>query len=180
MFDQDTPALSTAGETRVTHNDDAPRKRGKGKPFSSESARKAAQVSAEKRRLKRQAEEAGNATGSASDATRVQGGDGQSGMAASGLPSSAPPVLGPGDIAVQTPVAAAAVMQALERAAVAGDAQAAGTLLRWTQAYPAIDTAVRLDQLSEETRDQLLARLLRELAEHEAAVAAGEGRQTGG
>ena len=64
---------------------------------------------------------------------------------------------------MQTPVAAAAVMRALQRAATGGDSQAAGTLLRWTQAYPAIDTAVQLDQLNEETRDQLLRRLLREL-----------------
>lgn len=134
--------------------------RGKGKPFDSERARKAAEASARKRREQRELRE----QESASAAPRSEGSAPQSGMAASGVVAR---TLRPGEVGVMVPVDVAGVIRALVRAATAGDAQAAGTLLRWTVQYPEVDPSVQLDSLPAVVRQRLLARLVQELGAEE-------------
>lgn len=74
-----------------------------------------------------------------------------------------------GQTGVLVPVDHVNVIQALNRASVGGDVQAAGTLLRWLQQFPHVDTDVALDQQPRHIRNRILRKLIRE-AEEEATA----------
>ena len=66
-------------------------------------------------------------------------------------------------------VRVAEIIRALEREAHNGNANAARELRAWLQEYPPTDGSVDTDDLDRRTRDRLLARLLAELEEEDAA-----------
>jgi len=74
---------------------------------------------------------------------------------------------------VQCRVRVGRIIVALEREAVRGNANAARELRSWLSEYPPTSDAVRTEDLDRITRDRLLARLLAELDEEDAASERG-------
>jgi hypothetical protein len=73
---------------------------------------------------------------------------------------------------VQAPIRISRIIGGLEREAVQGNAHAARELRAWLQDYPPKDEALRLEDIDRNTRDRILARLLKEIEEDDAAIAA--------
>lgn len=70
---------------------------------------------------------------------------------------------------VTTPIRVGQVIGALERQAVAGNANAARELRSWLSEYPPEDASVTPEALASDLRKRVLARLLAEISEEEAA-----------
>lgn len=110
--------------------------------FTSESARAASVKAAEKRKEQAEARRLSRSSVVAGDLQ-----DGQTG--------------------VLVPIDHVSVIQALNRASKGGDVQAAGTLLRWVQAFPHVDTDVALDKQPRHIRNRLLRLMLEEVRRQE-------------
>jgi hypothetical protein len=72
---------------------------------------------------------------------------------------------------VYTPIRIGRIVRALETEAVNGNAHAARELRAWLAEYPPQDDAITPEQLSRRTRQRLMARLIAELEEEDAANA---------
>jgi hypothetical protein len=70
---------------------------------------------------------------------------------------------------VQAPVRISRIIGGLEREAVQGNPYAARELRPWLAEYPPKDDSISVDDFDRRTRDRLLARLLAELEEEDAA-----------
>ena len=76
-----------------------------------------------------------------------------------------------GDILiVRCPARVAKIIRALEAEALNGNANAARELRGWLSEYPPKDDLIRTEDLDRQTRDRVLARLLAELEEEDAAT----------
>jgi hypothetical protein len=70
---------------------------------------------------------------------------------------------------VVVPARIGGIIRALEKSALTGNSNAARELRSWLAEYPPSDGSVSVEQLDRRTRDRILARLLAELEQEDAA-----------